>query len=213
LARLPAADVSYSLGAIGDPSSPFTRQIGQVYEELRSSHTKPGNPAILIVAADADEDLASVALSLAAFAAATQRVLLIDADLDRRTLAAIDAGHSDAGLVDVALGRRHLADVVTVDRETNVSLLPFVSPNSRRDRRIADSDIRRAFDLTRRYDAVVVAAVNDGDPGLRFFAGVVDHILLVGRVNDGDQRNFEPFVARLGADARKVRGAILIAAA
>jgi Mrp family chromosome partitioning ATPase len=50
----------------------------------------------------------AVALTLAAVAAATQRVLLIDADLERRTLSAIDADQNDAGLVDVAVGRREL---------------------------------------------------------------------------------------------------------
>ena len=112
----------------------FARDIRKIYEAVRTSHNKRGNPSLLVVAADEDDDTAAVALNLAAVAAATQRVLLIDADLERRTLSAVDADQSEAGLVDVAVGRRCLSDVVVRDRETNINLLPFVAPNSRRDR-------------------------------------------------------------------------------
>jgi polysaccharide biosynthesis transport protein len=211
LAVLPVADVSFALTAVDDPASPFAREIRKVYDEVRASHTKPANPSVLVVAADAEDDSATVAITLAALAAATQRVLLIDADLERRTLSALDAEESEAGLVDVAVGRRLLSDVVTLDRETNISLVSFVSPESRRDRRIYDADLTRAFDQTKRYDMVIVTALNHGDPSLGFFAGLVDHIVLVARA--GDQGSFEQFVTRLGLDARKVRGGVLTGAA
>ena len=75
-------------------------------------------------------------------AAATQSALLIDTDLERRTLSAIDADQSDAGLVDVAVGRRTSPTPLIHDRRSNINLLPFVSSNSRRDRTINDEDIR-----------------------------------------------------------------------
>ncbi len=99
LAVLPAADVSFGLTAAEDPKSPFGREIRKVYDELQASHAAPGNPSVLVVAADDDDDSATVALTLAAVAAATDHVLLIDADLERRTLAALDAEPSGAGLV------------------------------------------------------------------------------------------------------------------
>ena len=108
-------------GGDGDPRSPFTREIRKVYDELRASHAAPANPSVLVLAADAEDDSVTVALSLAAVAAATQRVLLIDADLERRTLSAIGAEDNDAGLIDVALGRRLLSDVTKLDRETNIN--------------------------------------------------------------------------------------------
>ena len=111
IAILPATDASFGLAAMDDPRSPFTREIRKVYDELRANHVVAGNPSVLVLAADAEDDLATVALSLAAVAAATQRVLLIDADLERRTLSAIGAEDSEAGLIDVALGRRLLSDV------------------------------------------------------------------------------------------------------
>ena len=87
-------------------------------------------------------------------------------------------------MVDVAVGRRGLSDAIKIDRDTNINLIAFVAPESRRDRRIYDADIKRAFEQTKRYDLVIVAAMDQADPSLRFFAGLVDHIVLVA-VADG----------------------------
>jgi len=149
-------------------------------------------------------------LALAAAIASTQRVLLIDADLQRRTLSAIDADESDAGLVDVAIGRRELSEVIVRDRDTNINTVAFVAPNSRRDRPISDADVRQAFDKTRRFDMVIVAAVDlSRNPSTLFFAGLVDHIVLVVRPDEEDHRAAQQFISRLGPDAMKVRGAVL----
>jgi Mrp family chromosome partitioning ATPase len=213
LATLPEADVSFGLSAADDPTSPFAREMRKVYDELRAAHKGPGNPSLLILAAGDEDDAVTVALTLAAVVAATQRVLVIDSDLERRTMAAIDAEDSGAGLVDVAIGRRLLSDVIKLDRETNINLVPFVTPASRRDRRIYDGDLRRAFEQTRRYDLVIVAAMSERDPSLQFFAGIVDHILLVAGAGDHDEASGGKFIARLGLDLRKVLGAVLTGAA
>jgi Mrp family chromosome partitioning ATPase len=213
LAVLPEADVSFGLRAADNPSSPFAREMRKVYDELRASHTAPGNPSLLILAAGDTDDAITVALTLAAVVAATQRVLLIDSDLERRTMAAIDAEDGDAGLVDVAIGRRLLSDVTKLDRDTNINLVPLVSPASRRDRRIYDGDLRRVFEQTKRYDLVIVAAMSERDPSLQFFAGLVDHILLVAGAGDYDETSGGQFIVRLGLDVRKVLGAVLTGAA
>jgi polysaccharide biosynthesis transport protein len=210
LAVLPDVDISFGLNAAEDPKSPFAAEIRKVYAAVRSSHTNGGNPSILVVASDDEDDTAAVALTLAAVAAPTQHVLLIDADLQRRTLSALDADRNDAGLVDVATGRRRLADVIVRDRETNINLVSFVSPNSRRDRHISDADVRQAFEETKRFDIVIVAAMDlSRDPSTRFFAGLVDHIVLVARADERDEHAARKTIARLGIDARKVRGAVL----
>jgi hypothetical protein len=115
-------------------------------------------------------------------------------------------------LVDVAVGRRHLSEVITLDRETNINLVPFVSPESRRDRRIYDGDLKRAFEQTKRYDLVVVAVMNYGDPSLGFFAGMVDHIVLVARAEGYGAASFQHLIAHLGFNAHKIRGAVLTGA-
>jgi Mrp family chromosome partitioning ATPase len=214
LAVLPDVDIAYGLNALDDPKSRFAVEIRKVYDALRASHSKRDNPSIMVVASGDDDDTAAVALTLAAVAAVKQRVLLIDADLQRRTLSAIDADQSEAGLVDVAVGRRLLSDVIVRDRETNINMVSFVSPTSRRDRRISDADIKRAFDQTKRFDMVIVAAVDvSHDPSSRYFAGLVDHIVLVARSDENDEAAIERFIIRLGLDARKIRGAVLTGAA
>jgi succinoglycan biosynthesis transport protein ExoP len=214
LAVLLGADEPPELWALSEPKSRFARDIRKIYEAVRTSHKKGGNPSLLVVAMRSeDDDTAAVALNLAAVGALTQRVLLIDADLDQRMLTAVDAEQSEAGLVDVAVGRRVLSDVVVRDRETNINLLPFVAPNSRRDRRIKDEDVRLAFAQTKHFDMVIVAAADsDRDPSGRFFAGLVDHIVLVARTEDADAGAIEELVSRFGLDARKIRGAVLTSA-
>ena len=213
LAVIPATDISFGLRAVEDPASPIAREIRKVYDEVRASQTAPGNPSVLVVACDDDDDAATVTLTLAALAAATQRVLVIDTDLDRRTMSAIDAEPGSAGLVDVAVGRRLLSDAITLDRETNINLVPFVAPASRRNRRIYDADISEAFEQTKRYGMVIVAAMNaGGDPSTGFFADLVDHIVLVIKADAHDARALEQCVARLGLDPGKVRGVVLTGA-
>ncbi|MDR3422652.1 MAG: exopolysaccharide transport family protein [Xanthobacteraceae bacterium] len=213
LAVLPNVDVTFGLDAAEDPKSRFAMELRKVHEAVRASHRTPGNPSILIVASDDEDDTVAVALTLAAVAAATQRVLLIDADLERRTLAAIDADRNEAGLVDVAVGRRELADVIVRDQETNINLVSFVAPSSQRDRRISEADVKQAFEQTKRFDMVIVAAVDlIRNPGISFFAGLVDHIVLVARTDEQNTGAVEQFVSRLGLNARKVRGAVLTGA-
>jgi succinoglycan biosynthesis transport protein ExoP len=210
LAMLPQADISFGLDAVDDPQSPYAREINKVYEAVHTGHDQRGNPSVLVVACDDGDDTASVALTLAAAAAATQRVLVIDADLQRRTLSAIDADRGEAGLVDVAIERRELADVIVRDQETNINLVSFVAPNSRRDRQISDADIKRAFDKTKRFDLVIVAALDlSRDPTAYFFASLVDHIVVVARPNEEDKRAVEQFISRLADDAPKFRGVVL----
>ena len=213
LAVLPNTDVSFGLSAAENPRSRLSMELYKVHQALQAGHGKWDHPSVLIVAADDDDDVIAVALMLAAVAATTQRVLLIDADLEQRTLAAVDGDQGDAGLVDVAVGRRELADVIVRDAETNINMVPFVSPASRRDRPISEADITAAFAQAKRFEMVIVAAVGlNGDPSTRFFAGLVDHIVLVARNDGRDDSAVEDFVARLGADARKISGGILIGA-
>jgi polysaccharide biosynthesis transport protein len=213
LALLPDTDVSFGLNAAENPRSRLSMELYKVHQALQASQARHGNPSVLVIAADDEDDTVAVSLMLAAVAATTQRVLLIDADLDRRTLAAVDGDQSDAGLIDVAVGRRDLRDVIVRDHETNINMVPFVSTGSRRGRRINEADIKQAFVQAKRFDMVIVAAVDlDHDPSTQFFAGLVDHIILVARADGRNDRAVERFVARLGSDARKIRGAVLTGA-
>jgi polysaccharide biosynthesis transport protein len=209
LATLPPIDATFGLNAVIEPRSRLASEIGKVLEAVWASHSKGDNPSVLVAACDDEDGAAAVSLGLAATAAQRQRVLLLDADLERRILAAVDADRTDAGLVDVAVGRRQLAEAVVRDRASKINLVAFVAPNSRRDRDIEDDDLKAAFAQTRQFDFVVVAAIDcNRDPSGPFFAGLVDHIVLVARAETGDAA-IERLVERFGLDARKIRGAVL----
>jgi len=211
LAAMPQLD-DVDHATLEDPRSHIAAGIRKVYDAVRTVSGKRGNPSVLVLASGVDSGNAPVALTLAALAAATQRVLLIDTDLQRRTLAVIDADRSESGLVDVAVGRRLLSEAVIRDADTNVNFIPFVASNSRRDRRITDEDVKLAFAQTQNFDMVIVAAADpSGDPSTGFFAGLVDHIVLVVKTAEAKERA-GAIVSALGLTARKVRGAVLAGA-
>lgn len=213
LAVLPDTDPDFAVHAAVERGSAFADAIGKVFDAVRENHAKRSRPSLLIAAQDDGQATATLALSLAAMVAATQEVLLIDADLDRRTLQTVDADRGEIGLVDVATGRRRLADAVVHDSETHISLLPFVAAASRRDRDLSDDDIKGAFAQTKGFDLVVVVAMDfDRDPSGRFFADLVDHIVLVVDGRNADQRGIDRLVSELGFDARKIRGAVVAGA-
>jgi len=95
-------------------------------------------------------------------AGSTERYLYLFIEVDD---AHFDAEPGNAGLVDVAIGRRLLSDVITLDRDTNINLVAFVAPESRRDRRIYDGDIRKAFaQLPPKYRLVATLALIEDEP-------------------------------------------------
>jgi uncharacterized protein involved in exopolysaccharide biosynthesis len=211
LAVLPPVD-ERELSAGGEMSG-LAAEMRKVYDAVRKKHTKRTGPRILVVASDDEFDATAVALSLAEAASRTQRVLLIDADLQRRTLAAIVDDQTQGGLVDVANGRKLLSEVVIRDHLTNINVMPFISPSSRRSGRINEQDIKSAFDQTTRFDVVIVAAMNwNLDPGARLFAGLVDHIVFVVRMDEVDSEDLERMMSKVNPDAGKVRGMVLTGA-
>jgi uncharacterized protein involved in exopolysaccharide biosynthesis/Mrp family chromosome partitioning ATPase len=213
LAALPEGASAVSTAASDAPGAVLAAEMRKVYAAVRAGSRKAVGTTVLVVSPHQNEDTAVVALSLAAVAAANERVLLIDTDIERRTIAALGAGLPDAGLVDVATGRNLLAGAVMQDLRTRISALPLVSPNSRRKGTISEDDLKAAFEQTRRYDLVIVAAPNsDKDPSARFFAGLVDHIVLVQRAGESGRRDLDEMVGALDLDSRKVRGTVLAGA-
>lgn len=213
LAVLPDNGGAWRLGALEDLASPVVAEMRKVHDTLRTRHKKNVGATVLVVAPQEGDDATTVALNLALVAAATQRVLIIDADVNRRTLSAIVPDQTEAGLVDVAIGRKGLAGAVIQDLRTKITVLPLFSPNSRRKGAINEDDLKSAFDQTKRYDLVIVVAPNhDKDPSARFFAGLVDHIVLITEQGESSKRTVDHLVATLHIDVRKVLGTVLIGA-
>jgi succinoglycan biosynthesis transport protein ExoP len=197
---------------LADLKSILAVEMRKVHDAVRASHTKRSGPSVLIVS-DNEDDATSVALNLASVAAATQNVLLLDADPHRRTLSALVPDQTEGGLVDVAVGGKALAEVVIRHAPSNINLLPLISANSHRRGKINEDDIKAAFEQTQRFEMVIVAARSfDRDPGARFFAGLVDHIVLVGRAGTIGRIEIDRVIGTLGIDAGRVRGTVLTSA-
>jgi succinoglycan biosynthesis transport protein ExoP len=212
LAVLPQVAGPQPLNPLADLKSRLAVEMRKVHDAVRLSHTKRTGPSVL-VASDDEDDATAVALNLASVAAATQRVLLIDADQHRRTLSTLVPDRTEGGLVDVAVGRKGLADVVIRHPQSNINLLPFISPNSLRRGKINDVDLKAAFAQTKSFDMVIVAARNcDRDPSARFFAGLVDHIVLVGKAGAAGKAEIDRVIASLGIDPDSVCGTVLTGA-
>lgn len=213
LAELSKSGGARHAGALDDPESSIAAEMRKVYAAVRENHKRNVGATVLITAADEDDDTTIVALHLAAVAAATQRVLLIDADVNRRTLSALVPDQTEAGLVDVATGRKVLAGAVIQDLRTKIMVLPLVSPKSRRKGAINEEDLKAAFEQTRRFDLVIVVAPNhDTDPSARFFAALVDHIVLIHKPGEAGKRALDQLISSLNIDPRKVRGTVLAGA-
>jgi Mrp family chromosome partitioning ATPase len=209
LAVLPQLVGPQPSNPLADLKSRLAIEMRKVHDAVRLSHTKRTGPSVLVVSDDED-DATAVALNLASVAAATQRVLLIDADQHRRTLSTLVPDRTEGGLVDVAVGRKGLADVVIRHPQSNINLLPFISPSSLRCGKINDDDLMAAFAQTKSFDMVIVAARNcDRDPSARFFAGLVDHVVLVGKAGAAGKAEIDRVIAALGIDLDSVCGTVL----
>jgi uncharacterized protein involved in exopolysaccharide biosynthesis/Mrp family chromosome partitioning ATPase len=199
--------------SLADPGSAGFAAMRKVYAAIRANHKKSVGATVLVVAPHEGSDLSRVALHLAGLAAETERVLLIDADIERRTIGVLCA-EPEAGLVDVAIGRKVLTGAVTQDLRSKITVLPLVSPKSRRKGAINEDDLKAAFEQTRRFDLVIVVAPNyDSDPSARFFAALVDHVVLVQERGEAGHQALDDLLATLAIDAGKVRGTVLVDAA
>jgi len=146
---------------------------------------------------------------LCLLAAANHNVLLIDTEVRGRGPATIVSDQSRAGLIDVASGQKLLSEAVTRDPRTNINVLPLCAGRISSYSRIKDDEIKSAFDQTKRFDLVIVAGtIEDDNPAGRFFADLVDQIVLI--LKEGTRRrDIDRIIASLGTNSRKVHGTVL----
>jgi polysaccharide biosynthesis transport protein len=210
LAVFPGDAKGYHLTAFDDPQSRVAAEARNLLYGLRMGRSKGRGQSVLVVGSHDEADTTLVALSLAAVAAASERVLLVDGDIQRRTIAAIFDEPTEASLVDVAVGRMSLSDAVARDRKTNISFLPLISPKTRRQGKLDPEDIGDAFDEAKRFDLIIVAAtVRDGDLSALLFGGLVDHVVLVVKAGATRKNDVPRALLALGTGAGKLRGVVL----
>jgi hypothetical protein len=182
LAVLPPHTHARELEVLGQPQSRFASEIRALEKTLRQTSPR----RLLILGVKDDDAAAAVALNLAAVAANTQRVLVVDADPSRRALARLLLFAPAGGLTDARTDKGSLETLIKRDERSRIHIVPL-SPRSRRDVPKPE-DIKAAFDLAAGYDLTIVtgAGRNGALPAL---AGVVDRIALVldaGGIQAGD---------------------------
>ncbi len=144
---------------LSEPDSEASRAVLRVVDDIAMAAGRAEGTTILVTAAAAFEGKSTIAVNLALAAArAGDKVLLVDGDLERRTLTeAIDAtGH--LGLSDVIAGKEGLSAVVLHVPTLSVDMLPAGLSTVRlagQANRIVERAMR---DLVAPYDVVVIDA-------------------------------------------------------
>jgi Mrp family chromosome partitioning ATPase len=108
-----------------NPGSEASRAIIRLVDDIATGSNRAEGTAVLVTASAPNEGKTTIAVNLALAAARSgDRVLLIDGDLESRTLSeAIDASNH-GGLSDVIAGRAEPTDVILAIPAIGVDLLP-----------------------------------------------------------------------------------------
>src|SRR5262249_12708706 len=106
------------------PTSSFAESIRSVRTAILYSHVDQPPKAVLITSAVPEEgkSLLSIALGRSS-AKAGQKVLLIDADLRRPTIAKLLGGRSDATLAELFAGQKTAEEVLNIDGESGMHFI------------------------------------------------------------------------------------------
>lgn len=195
--------------------SPFAAAIRRLHHALFDSGRPDRGRSILITSAKAGEGKTTVALSLALEAVATgQRVLLVDADFERRTLSKMAGVEANAGLADLLESRAALPSVVLKDNETGLHLLPLGnSTHARSASPESELIVQKLLEPARNYTLVIVDTGSAlSDAYVQPFVDAVDGTLLLVRAGTASKSGILSTVDILGKDIGKIRGAVLTAA-
>jgi capsular exopolysaccharide synthesis family protein len=104
---------SHPIVLVDQPSSPRAESIRRVRTNLQFVDVASGSHSILVTSSIPSEGKTTTAVNLAvALADAGSRVLLVDADLRRPSLAGVVGVEGEAGLTSVLIGRTQARDVI-----------------------------------------------------------------------------------------------------
>ncbi len=169
---------------VREPNSPFAESIHSLRFALRQAAHERRMSVILVTSALPSEGKSTVTANLARAAAMYgERVLLIDADLRRPSVAAMFGLPPSPGLVSLVKGKCSLSDAVVRDHNTELHLIAGVNrvTGSEALTLLASRDLGRLLgELRPLYDLVLI----DSSPLLpvadpRFLVNQVDGVALV----------------------------------
>ncbi|WP_394280179.1 polysaccharide biosynthesis tyrosine autokinase [Microbacterium sp.] len=179
---------------------------------LRFANVDGDTSVILITSATSNEGKSSVALSTALILAEQgQRVLLIDADLRRGSIAEMTGLEGGVGVTTILVGDIEFADAIQHWGTSNLSVLPSgaIPPNPGQ---LLTSDHLRQLvaDARERFDVVVI----DSTPVLAvsdplWLAPVVDGILVVARYRFTKRHSLRRTLDELESTRVRILGIVL----
>jgi capsular exopolysaccharide synthesis family protein len=194
------------------PCSRYAEALRTLVAELSFSPATAGGRVVLLTSAVPGEGKSTTALALARLAASEgQKVLLIDADLRRPTLAELLELEASQGLVEILKGEREAEDVLLEDPATGLALVPGSARVSQPTRLLGPralgvllAEARRHFDLVL-IDSPPVLAVTDA----RVMATLCDAVLFLVRWQGTQRAVVAHALAQLDGVADKVLGTVL----
>jgi succinoglycan biosynthesis transport protein ExoP len=209
LAALPDIGSGHPFSAFDDPKSRPAGEIRGLHDTLRGDRKRWSGQSILLISPYDGGETAAVALNIALVAAASQNVLLIDADRRGRATDALALDTSRGGIIDLVSGHKPLSEVVVRDPRTGINVLPFGGGGTDGSGGIDGERIKSAFKETKQFDLVIVVGASERENSAAIsIAALVDEIVLITKANTR-KRDVDRTVAALGVNGRKVRGTVL----
>lgn len=197
---------------IDDPDGQVAESFRSLAANLRFANVDGAITVLLISSSQPGEGKSTVAIGLAlAIAESGQRVLLVDADLRRPTLAKIAQLESAVGITTVLLGDVDLADAVQPWGRAGLDVLASGALPPNPGQLLASGHLRSVIEDARgAYDLVIV----DSPPVLAvsdalWLAGLSDGVLVTARAGKSTRRKLSQTISSLGASHAPVVGVAL----
>ncbi|MEO8317450.1 MAG: AAA family ATPase [Bradyrhizobium sp.] len=165
-----------------EPFSPYTRAIRSLVSELWLASPRFKPTTVLVTSSIPGEGKTTSAISIAICAATLgRRVLLIDLDVKRPSIARELGGHAERGLFDILLRKQSPADVITHVPDLGIDYIAMPTfPIDALPILASEKMPLLLRQLSEKYDSIII----DGPPLLvtteaRLLAPMVDKVLLV----------------------------------
>lgn len=111
--------------AVDEPTSAFSEAVRAVRLAMQRAARLNGAKVMMVTSAMDGEGKTTLSVNLAlSLAASGAKTILVDGDLRNPELTRSLCPNMDAGLIDVATGRRRIDQVLLTDRATGLSILP-----------------------------------------------------------------------------------------
>jgi capsular exopolysaccharide synthesis family protein len=199
---------------VREPNSPFAEGIHSLRFALRQAAHERQMSVILVTSALPGEGKSTVAANLARAAATYgERVLLIDADLQRPSVAAMFGLPPSPGLVSLVKGKCSLNDAVVRDHNTDLNLIAGVNrvTGSEALALLASRELSRLIGKLRPiYDLILI----DSSPLLpvadpRFLVNQVDGVALIVAAEQTSRSAVKAAIQETPGIEAKILGAVM----